>query len=58
MIVTVLLPGVEPCGTVKVAPDGILPEPSVVKLKGICEPSNVAIRWELAAKPCPETVTV
>lgn len=57
MIVTVLLPVVEPCGTVKMALGGILPEPSVVKLKGICEPSNVDMIWELAAKPLPETVT-
>lgn len=57
MMVTVLLPAVEPCGMVKVVPGGMLPELSVVKWNGICEPSNVAISGELGAKPCPETVT-
>ena len=55
MIVTVLLLIGERCGTVIVAPGGILPEASVVKLKGICEPPNVAKSGELGAKPCPET---
>jgi hypothetical protein len=51
------MPAVKPCGTVKVAPDGILPEASVVKLNGTIELSNRALSRELGAKPVPETVT-
>jgi hypothetical protein len=55
---TCLLPEVEPAGTVIVAPAGILPDPSLVKLKGTIEPAKVAKSGELAAKPLPETVNV
>ena len=51
MMVTVLLPGVSPGGTVNMALAGIVPFESVVALKGICEPSKTAKSGELAAKP-------
>ena len=57
VIVTRLLPAVEPAGTVKTAPALILPFASVVPLNGIGEPLKVATSLELAAKPLPVTVT-
>ena len=54
---TVLLPAVDPIGTVNWALDGILPLESVVALKGVCAPPKMAKSGEFAAKPCPETVT-
>jgi hypothetical protein len=58
-MVTVLLPAVEPVGTVNVTPGGILPDPSVVvgPLRVTRKPLKVTKSGELAAKPLPETVT-